>query len=121
MKKINPIALFSIFSLFGIYGLIKDPSDFSKINYLFYLLYLGYLFEKPTSIFYKDIQKAATISFFIVMFLTSSSLIVVYLTEIGYDFIETAFWIISSSMTVLLMTSYGFIKDARKKNDRQKN
>jgi hypothetical protein len=119
MKKINPVAFFSIFSLFGIYGLLIDPSDFSKVNYLFYLLYLSYLFETPSKTFYKDIQKAAAISFFILMFALSSALIVVYFTEIGYDFIETAFWIVSSSMTFLLMTSYGFIKDARKKKDRQ--
>jgi len=120
MKKINPIALFSIFSLFGIYGLIIDPSDLTKINYLFYLLYLTYLFDKPTKTFYKDIQKAATISFFIVMVALSSSLIIIYFTEIGYNFIETAFWIVSSSMTALLMINYGWIKDARKKRNKKK-
>lgn len=118
MKKWNPIALFSIFSLFGIYGLINDPTDLSKLNYLLYLLYLSYLFEQPTSTFYQDIQKAATISFFIVMIVMSSFLVVVYFTEIGYDFIDTAFWIVSSSMTALLMINYGWIKDARKRRNK---
>jgi hypothetical protein len=121
MKKMNPVALLSIFSLFGIYGLIVNPSDLSKINYLFYLLYLIYLFEKPSKTFYKDIQKAAAFSFFILMIAMSSALIVIYFTDVGYDFIDTAFWIISSSMTVLLMTSYGWIKNSRKKNNTQKN
>jgi hypothetical protein len=115
MKNFNPIAIFSIFSLFGIYGLINDPFDFSKINYLFYLLYLFYLFEKPSETFYKDIQKAAAIAFFIMMLILSSFLVIVYFTEVGYDFIETAFWIVSSSMTALLMISYGWIKDSRKR------
>lgn len=115
MKK-NPLALFSVFSLFGIYGLLTNPGDLSKLNYLLYLIYLWYLFEEPSITFYKDIQKAASISFFIIMFFSALSLIVIYFTEISYDFIETAFWIMSSSMTALLMTSYGFIKDSRKRN-----
>jgi hypothetical protein len=121
MKNINPIAFLSIFSLFGIYGLLVNPSDLSKINYLFYILYLTYLFEKPTKVFYQDIQKAAAISFFIVMIALSSSLIIIYFTEIGYDFIDIAFWILSSSMTLLLMTSYAWIKDSRKRKNRDRN
>ena len=116
MNKINPIACFSIFSLFGIYGLIINPTDLSKVNYLLYLFYLGYLFEKPTKAVYKDIQKAATISFFIVMIAMSSFLIIVYFTDIGYAFIDTAFWIVSTSMTAVFMISYGFLKDTRKRH-----
>jgi hypothetical protein len=87
---------------------------------LFYILYLTYLFEKPTKVFYQDIQKAAAISFFIVMIALSSSLIIIYFTEIGYDFIDIAFWILSSSMTLLLMTSYAWIKDSRKRKNRDR-
>jgi predicted membrane protein len=114
MKKINPLIVFSIFSLFGIYGLITDPTDTTKLNYLLYLLYLGYIFEKPSKTFYKDIQKAAAISFFILLFVMSSFLIVVYFSSIGYDFIGTAFWIVSTSMTALLMIVYGFVKNSKK-------
>ena len=119
MKKINPVAFLAIFSLFGIYGLLVDPSDLTKINYLFYLLYLIYLTERPTKTFYADIQKAAAISFFIILTAMSSSLIVIYFTDIGYDFVETAFWIVSSSMTVILMTSYNWIKNSRKNQEKK--
>ena len=118
MKTINPLVLFSIFSLFGIYGLITDPTDTTKLNYLLYLLYLGYFFEKPTKTFYKDIQTAAAISFFILLFVMSTFLIIVYFSSIGYDFIGTAFWIVSTSMTALLMIVYGFIKDKRKRQNK---
>ena len=117
MRKINPFAFLSLFSLFGIYGLIVNPSDLSKLNYLLYFLYLGYLFEKPTKAFYQDIQKAAAISFFIVLIGTSSSLIVIYFTGIGYNFIEIAFWTVSSSMTTVLAVTYGWIKDNRKRRN----
>jgi hypothetical protein len=117
MKTFNPIALFSIFSLFGIYELISDPTEVFKATYLLYILYLGYLFEKPTKAFYQDIQRAAAISFFIILIVMSSFLIVVYFTEVGYDFIDTAFWIVSTSMTALLMIIYGFIKDGRKRRN----
>jgi hypothetical protein len=98
-----------------------DPSDGSKITYLLYLLYALYIFEKPTKDFYQDIQKAAAISFFLLLFVMSTFLIIVYFTNIGYAFIETAFWIVSTSMTALLMVSYGWIKDDRKRNNRKQH
>lgn len=116
MIKKNPLALFALFGLFGIYGLITDPSDLTKLNYLLYLIYLYYLFETPSATFYEDIRKAATRSYFILMAALSSALIVVYFTEIGYNFIDTAFWVVSSSTTALLMINYAWIKDDRKRN-----
>lgn len=119
MKKVNPLAFFSIFSLFGIYGLLTNPGDLSKLSYLIYLLYLWYLTETPDKTFYQEIQKAAAISFFIVLFAASISLVIVYFSAIGYGFIESSFWIISTSMTAILSGVYAWIKDDRKRREKK--